>query len=98
MLVTKNTTANGAIAAAFGSFLMSTAFWLWLPSLPFIDRVGIVFLVCLAVGMLVSRLAGPADHPDAIDHAAIDTSTSTGFNLASLSIVVLLVALYATWW
>ena len=94
----KNTTANGAISAAFGSFFMSIAFWLWMPSLPFIDRVGIVFVLCLAVGMLVSRFEARGDHPDAIDHSAVDTSTTTGFNLAALTIVVMLVALYATWW
>ena len=94
----KNTTANGAIAAAFGSFLMSTAFWLWMPSLPFIDRVGIVFLLCVAIGVAVSRLQGSGDHPDAIDHAAVDTSTTRSFNLASLTIGLMLIALYATWW
>ncbi len=94
----KNTTANAAITAAFGSFLISTAFWVWLPSLPFIDRVGIVFLLCVVIGMLVSRLESKADHPDAIQHSSIDTSTSKSFNLASLVILMMLVALYATWW
>ena len=94
----KKTTANAAIAAAFGSFLVSTAFWVWMPSLPFIDRVGIVFLLCVMTGMLVSRLESKTDHPDAIEHSSIDTSTSKSFNLASLVILMMLVALYATWW
>lgn len=94
----KNTTANGAIAAALGSALLSVGFKLWWPELPFIDRVGIVFVACVAVGMLVSRIAGTAAHANAIDYQAVDTSTSTPFNLASLTIVLMLIALYMTWW
>lgn len=94
----KNTTANGAIAAAIGSALLSIGFKLGWPDLPFIDRVGVVFLACVAIGMLVSRFAGAGDQPNAIDYKAVDTSTTSSFNLASLTIVLMLIALYATWW
>jgi SSS family solute:Na+ symporter len=94
----KKTTANGAIAAAIGSAIFSIAFKLLLPTLPFIDRVGIVFLLCLAVGMLVSSIGGARDQPGAIDYGDIDTSTTTGFNLGTLAVLLILVALYATWW
>jgi SSS family solute:Na+ symporter len=94
----KQTTANGAIAAAIGSAILSVAFKLWWPELPFIDRVGLVFCACVLIGMLVSRFGGTGPHPNAIDYAAVDTSTSGSFNLASLVIVIMLVALYATWW
>lgn len=92
------TTANGALAAALGSFLFSLAFFLFLPTLPFIDRVGIVFLLSIAVGMSVSALQNLGDHPDAIDYKDIDTKTTSGFNMAAGAIVLMLVALYATWW
>ena len=89
-------TANGALAVAFGSFLFSLAFYVWWPELPFIDRVGIVFLLCVAVGAIVSlmtpaRLATEATTP-------VDTRTTAGFNIGSLAVVAMLVALYATWW
>jgi len=92
------TTANGALATAIGSAVFSIAFKLLWPTLPFIDRVGIVFLLCIAVGVLVSAMEGGEAHPDAIDYQRIDTSTTSGFNLASLVIVLALTALYATWW
>ncbi len=92
------TTANGALATAIGSAVFSVAFKLWWPALPFIDRVGIVFLMCIAVGVGVSALQGARPHPGAIDYAEIDTSTSGGFNIASLVIVLMLAALYMTWW
>ncbi len=92
------TTADGALATAIGSAIFSVSFKLWWPALPFIDRVGLVFLLCMAVGMLVSKLQGAERHPDAIDYHEIDTSTTGGFNIAALVIVLMLAALYATWW
>jgi len=90
--------ANGAIAAAIGSAIMSLAMKIWWPGLPFIDRVGLVFCACLLVGILVSRAGGSGARPEAIDYGAIDTSTNRAFNLASVVIVLMIAALYATWW
>jgi SSS family solute:Na+ symporter len=92
------TSANGALATAIGSAVFSIAFKLLWPALPFIDRVGIVFLMCMAVGVGVSAMQGAERHPNAIDYQAIDTSTTSGFNLAAGVVVLMLVALYATWW
>ena len=94
----KKATANAAIIAAIGSAVLSLGMKLLLPTLPFIDRVGIVFLLCVAVGLVVSQLEGGVDQPGAIEYKDIDTSTSASFNLASVVIVLMLVALYATWW
>ena len=94
----KKTTASGALAAAIGSAVFSLAAFLWWPSLPFIDRVGIAFVLAVALGMLVSRIAGGEDHPDAIDYGKVDISTSAGFNWASVVIVLILTGLYAAWW
>ena len=94
----KKTTANGALGAAIGSAVLSLALKLLWPSLPFIDRVGLVFLLCVALGMLISRLEGGREHPKSIDYSKVDTSTSTGFNLASLVVVLMLAALYIVWW
>jgi SSS family solute:Na+ symporter len=94
----RKATANGALAAAIGSAAFSVGAKIWWPSLPFIDRVGIAFVLCVVLGMLVSRLAGGEDHPDAIEYGEVDTSTSAGFNWASVVIVLILTGLYATWW
>ena len=94
----KKATANGALAAAIGSAVFSLACYLYWPSLPFIDRVGLAFILCVIVGMLVSLMQGAGDHPDAIEYGDVDTSTSTGFNWASVVIILMLTGLYATWW
>ena len=70
-------------------------FW---PALPFIDRVGLVFLACIVIGVALSQLQGGSEHEDAIDYKAIDTSTSSGFNWASLIIILMLAGLYVSWW
>jgi SSS family solute:Na+ symporter len=57
-----------------------------------------VFLLCTAVGIAISLMQGVEKHPDAIDYAEVDTSTSGGFNLSALVVVLMLVGLYATWW
>lgn len=92
------TTANGALGAAIGSAVLSIVLKLWWPELPFIDRVGLVFVACVALGMLISIAQKAEAHPDAIDYADIDTTTSTGFNLGALVVILILTALYATWW
>ena len=94
----KKATANGALAAAIGSAVFSLACYLYWPSLPFIDRVGLAFILCVIVGMLVSLMQSTGDHPDAIEYGDVDTSTSPGFNWASVVIILMLTGLYATWW
>jgi len=52
----------------------------------------------MAIGMLISKGEHGADHPDAIEYSEIDTSTSSGFNWASLVIILMLAGLYIAWW
>jgi SSS family solute:Na+ symporter len=92
------TTSMGALLAALGSAVFSIAFKLGWPSLPFIDRVGIVFLLCIAVGIIVSRIQGAEEHPNAIQYKDVDTTTTGGFNIAAFVVILMLAALYATWW
>jgi SSS family solute:Na+ symporter len=92
------TTANGALGAAIGSAVLSIALKLWWPTLPFIDRVGLVFVACIGLGMFISIAQKADKHPDAIDYADIDTTTSRGFNYAALVIILMLIGLYAAWW
>jgi SSS family solute:Na+ symporter len=92
------TTSVAALLTALGSAVFSITFKLAWPELPFIDRVGIVFLLCIAVGVIVSQLQGAEDHPDAIDYKDVDTHTTGGFNLAAVAVILMLVGLYATWW
>jgi SSS family solute:Na+ symporter len=94
----KQTTSLGALGMALGSAALSIILKLGWPELPFIDRVGLVFLACIALGVIVSKIQGAETHPDAIAYEDVDKTTSGSYNVAALGIVLMLVALYATWW
>ena len=91
-------TSLGAMAAAIGSAVLSFALKMLWPSLPFMDRVGIVFLACIAIAVGLSLLGKPAGPALRVELRNIDYSTSTGFNVAAVIVAAILVALYAIWW
>ena len=91
-------TEAGAIAAAAASVLLSWAFKLFLPGLPFMDRMGAVFLCALGLAVAISLARPGRDAASTIDTAHVSYATSKTFNIAALFIVLVLVALYATWW
>jgi SSS family solute:Na+ symporter len=88
----------GAITAAIGSFLLSLAMKLAAPGFPFMNRMLVVFLVTLALAVAVSLLMPNAADRNRIDNSGVSYTTSRGFNVAALAVVMILVALYATWW
>jgi SSS family solute:Na+ symporter len=91
-------TATAALSAAIGSAVLSFALKLLWPALPFMDRVGLVFLACLALAVVLSLLQTRREPALRVELTQIDYSTSAGFNLAALVITAILIALYATWW
>lgn len=96
-VVYKHTTANGALAAAIGSAVLSLSFKLFWPELPFIDRVGAVFVLCCVLAIAIS-MAKPSKEEHALEIAGIDYATTNSFNVAALAICLIVGALYATWW
>ncbi|MDA5192821.1 sodium/sugar symporter [Govanella unica] len=94
----KHATAKGGLAAAIGSAVLSAICKIWWPELPFMDRVGLVFLACLALAVTISladKTDGGVRHTNIKD---INFQTSSGYNFAALSTVLVLTALYTTWW
>ena len=88
----------GAIAAALTSVALSWAFKVWLPLVPFMDRMGLVFLSALVMGAAVSLATPPSGSADTIDTASVNYATGRVFNIGALAILAILVALYAFWW
>jgi len=91
-------TAAGALVAAVGSAALSFALKMLWPALPFMDRVGLVFLACMAVAAVISLVQPRPNAALRVDLKNIDYSTSTGFNVGAAVVVAILVALYALWW
>jgi len=105
----KRATEAGAIVAAVTSVLLSTIMKYALPSgslpqgandylTPFINRMGVVFLVSLVLAVIVSLATKARPGTDTIDTVDVRYETSTGFNAGALGVVLILIALYATWW
>lgn len=91
---------NGALCAALGSAILSFSFYLLVPQLPFLDRVGIVFLLCLLLAVCVSLIS--QDRREiaikAVYLPEVNFITHTSFNFAATALIMLIAALYATWW
>jgi len=94
----KRANEAGAIAAAVASVVLSWLFKLEWASLPFMDRMGIVFLISAALAVLISLITPQKSGSDTIDTANVAYSTRTGFNAGAVAVVLILIALYATWW
>ena len=94
----KKACANSALTAAIGSVVLSYAFKAFLPELPFMDRVGLVFIACCLLAVLVTYIGGAKEQSNAIHLDDISFKTTSGFNIASVGVVLILVAIYATWW
>ena len=91
-------TEASALTAAIGSAVISSAYKIWWPQIPFMNRVGYAFLICLALAIAISLLQRPKPERSTIDVTNIDYSTSGGFNAAALAVVAILCALYAVFW
>jgi len=91
-------TVTGALVAAIASAVLSLALKLGLPALPFMDRVGLVFLACLAIAIALSLAQAPRSSALRVELKQVNYSTSVGFNVAAIAITAILIGLYATWW
>ncbi|HAU27512.1 MAG TPA: sodium transporter, partial [Alteromonas australica] len=94
----KKTTANGGLSAALGSFILSLVFWQFWPALPFIDRVGIVFLLCTALVIVVSLVEKKGESDSAVQLHDVEFKTTSSFNVASAAVIILTAAFYIAWW
>jgi SSS family solute:Na+ symporter len=105
----KRANEAGAIVAAVTSVALSTIMKYSLPTAalpqgvndyltPFINRMGVVFLVSLVLAIVVSLVTKQRADVDTIDTGNVRYKTSAGFNIGALAVVLILIALYATWW
>lgn len=94
----KKATASSALTAAISSVVLSWLFKILLPEVPFIDRVGLVFILCCVLAAAVTLLSGAKEQSNSIDLNDVSFKTTSSFNVASIGVVLILVAIYVTWW
>ena len=97
----KKMNAVGAMSAAIGSAVLSFTFKLAFPTIPFMDRVGLVFLACIGLAVfcsLVFRSAGSNTQSQTVSLKEVNFSTTPSFNILAIGIILILAAFYSAWW
>jgi SSS family solute:Na+ symporter len=105
----KRASEAGAIVAAVTSVGLSTIFkytlpWPVLPGYandyvtPFLNRMFVVFWVSLVLAVVVSLLFPPKRGSNRVTMEGVSFATPTVFNIGALGVILILIALYATWW
>lgn len=94
----KRANMQGAIALLISSILLNLFAKIGLPDVPFVLRIWGVFLVCLAVGVLVSLVTPKPAENQPVDLTGIEFRTHTGFNIAAVTIGMVLVLIYVAFW
>lgn len=99
----KKATANSALSAAISSAALSLLFKVCWPDLPFMDRVGLVFLLCMSIAVVVTLFfSSPVDLKEVnskfIDLKRVNFSTTSGFDISAFGVIAILVIFYFTWW
>jgi SSS family solute:Na+ symporter len=95
----KKTTSNAALVGAALSIPLSVVLKIAFPDLPFLDRMGVVFLVLAALMIAISLIEGKGkDHPNSIEINKDLFKTSTGFKIGAFIITGIIAALYTVFW
>ena len=94
----KKATANGALAAAIGTFVFSVLFKMIFPEIPFMDRMGYVFLLCFALIVLFALIEKKPVDVEKVSYRKDLFKTSTAFKIGAAVIAALLVYIYYIWW
>lgn len=94
----RKTTSQGALAAAIGSAVFSVLFAVFLPELPFMDRIGIVFLMCVGLIVLVSLKTIEKSENKSVNLDDVCFETDRTYNLAAMICTALLIVFYVIWW
>jgi solute:Na+ symporter, SSS family len=94
----KKTTANAALWSAILSVPVSLLFKFLLPTFPFIDRMGVIFLTLCAMMVGISLFEGKAENPKGIKVSSKLFHTETPFNVGAIIISIIIAFLYARFW
>lgn len=92
-----NAFAYGAFKWAIGPWLVSHGWW-YSNEIAFLDRMGICFLIVLAIGVVIT-LVKPMEKPVTMPvNDAISLESSSGARICGIVVCVVTVALYIVFW
>ena len=94
----KRANREGAFALLISSIALSVTAKLFLPEMPFVLRIWIVFLICLVVGVCESLATRRPAPEQPVDLGGISFATRPSFNIAATLITLILVFIYVAYW
>ena len=95
----KKGTANAALWSAIVSVPFSVLFKTYLPQVPFMNRMGLVLILCCLVLVVISLIEGKGeDHPKAVQMEKGLFHTSPSFNVGAIVICVALAIIYTVFY
>ena len=94
----KKATANSALVAGIGSLVFSVLMRQFWPALPFIDRVGVAFLLCGGCAIAISYMAPNQKDDNTIVTEGAEYEADSSFKIGSICVTIIITALYVTWW
>ncbi|QWP76961.1 sodium/sugar symporter [Lysobacter sp. K5869] len=94
----KRANQAGAVTAAIGSVLLSVAMSKYWPEYPFMNRVGVVFVLSLVLAVAVSLATKSGGGSDLIRTDDISYRTPLSFNLGAALVTLAVAVLYAVFW
>ena len=94
----RKASSNGALLAAIGTFVFSIVMKLAFPALPWMDRMLIVFVLCVLTIFITTLAEQKGVSEKAIEITPDLFRTSRIFNILSVVIMVILVTFYILWW
>ena len=94
----KRTSANAALAAVILAIPLSVAFKYGLPNLPFMDRMGLCFLILAGLMVLISLYENRTTDRKAFHYPVGLFKTSPRFNALSIVVMGILAVIYALFW
>jgi SSS family solute:Na+ symporter len=89
---------TGALVAAISSVVLSIAIKLFMPAMPFMNRVGWVFVFAMLLAIVVSLITAAPKDSDTIRTDDVSFRTSMTFNIGAAIVVLILIGLYAWLW
>ncbi len=94
----KRITANAVLWVAILTIPLSFAFKFFWSGLPFLDRMGVVFLVLAAIAIIISFIESKTDDPKGIILHKGLFHTGTPFNIGAIILCAIVSALYIIFW
>ncbi|RNI30083.1 sodium transporter [Rufibacter immobilis] len=95
----KRTTSAAALTAAVLTIPLSTFLKFMYPEIPFLDRMGIVFVICMVLMIIITLLDPKSkNNPKGLEIDASMFKTTTSFAILSVLICGILAALYIAFW